>query len=87
MRKSKFSDEQKVKALRDADASSVAEVAKRLGISDQTLYLWRRRFRGATVDEVRDMKAITAENAKLKKLVVEQLLAIEILKEVNAKKW
>jgi putative transposase len=46
-----------------------------------------RAGHGQTVDEVKEMKSLVAENAKLKKLVAEQLLAIEVLKEVNAKKW
>lgn len=87
MRKSKYTDEQIVRALRDADATSVAEVAKRLGVTDQTIYAWRRRFRGQSVDDVKAMKALAAENARLKKVVAEQALAIDVLKEVNAKKW
>ena len=87
MRKSKFTEEQIVRALRDSDASSVGEVAKKLGVSEQTIYAWRKKFRGHTVDDVKAMKAMATENAQLKKLVAEQLLAIQVLKAVNAKKW
>lgn len=87
MKKSRFTDEQKVKALRDAETTSVEAVSKKLGVSEQTIYLWRKKFRGQSVDEVREMKALLAENARLKKLVAEQALSIEVLKEVNAKKW
>ena len=87
MKKSRFTDEQKVKALRVAEATSVEVVSKKLGVSEQTIYLWRKKFRGQSVDEVREMKALIAENTRLKKLVAEQALSIEVLKEVNAKKW
>ena len=87
MRKSNFTDEQIVRALRDADATSTAAAAKKIGVSEQTLYVWRRKFRDASVDEVRQLKAVVEENNKLKKLLAEQLLAIAVLKEVNSKKW
>jgi putative transposase len=50
MRKSKFTDEQIVRALRDADATSTAAAAKKIGVSEQTLYFWRRKFWDASVD-------------------------------------
>jgi putative transposase len=56
-------------------------------VSEQTLYVWRRKFRDSSVEEVRQLKAVVEENKKLKKLLAEQLLAIEVLKEVNSKKW
>ena len=62
-------------------------MAKKLGITEQTLYAWRKRFRGKSVEDVKEFKALAAENAKLKKLVAEQLLALEVMKEANARMW
>jgi putative transposase len=62
-------------------------VAKRHGISEQTIYTWRKRFGGFQASEVRRLKQLEAENARLKKLVAERDLEIEIMKEVAAKNW
>lgn len=60
-----------VSILREAERSSVAEVSKAHGISEQTLYVWRKRFGTMQADEVRRLRQLEYENARLKKLVVE----------------
>ena len=87
MRKSRFTDEQVVGIIREADREPVAEVAKRHGVSEQTIYTWRKRFGGFQADDVRRLKQLEAENARLKKLVAERDLEIEVMKEVAAKNW
>jgi putative transposase len=87
MRKSRFREEQMVAILREADRDPIAAVAKRHGISEQTIYVWRRRFGSLQSDDVRRLKQLEAENARLKKLVAERDLEIEVMKEINAKKW
>jgi putative transposase len=87
MRKTRFSDEQIVAILREADREPVAAVAKRHGVSEQAIYTWRKRFGTFQANDVRRLKVLEAENARLKKLVAERDLEIEVMKEIAAKKW
>ncbi len=87
MKKSRFSEQQMVKILREADKSPVAQVAKKHGVSEQTIYLWRKRFGKLEAVDVKRLRQLEQENAKLKKLVAERDLEIEVMKEVAAKKW
>jgi putative transposase len=87
MKKTRFSEEQMVKILREADKAPVSEVAKRHGVSDVTIYAWRKRFGQLEAVDVKRLRALEAENARLKKVLAERVLDIEILKDVAAKKW
>lgn len=87
MRKSKFTDEQQVAIIRECDRDPVEAVAKRHKITPQTIYIWKKRFGALDANEVRRLKQLEQENARLKKLVAERDLEIEVMKEIAAKKW
>ena len=87
MRKSRVSEDQMVKILREADKTPVAEVAKKHGISEQTLYAWRQKYGKLDAADVKQLRTLHRENDRLKKMLAERDLAIEVMKEINAKKW
>jgi putative transposase len=87
MKRSRFTDEQIVRILQEADKDPVAEVAKRHGVSEPSIYAWRKKFGDLGTDDVKRLKQLEQENSRLKKLVVERDLEIEVMKEIAAKKW
>ena len=87
MKKSRFSEEKMVKILREADRTPVRQVAKKYSVSEQTIYAWRKRFGELEAVDVKKLRQLEAENAKLKKLLAERDLEIDVMKDVARKKW
>ncbi len=88
MKKSRFSDEQVAHALRQAEAgTSVAEIVRKLGVSEATFYAWKKRFGAMGTPEIRELRQLREENAKLKKLVADLSLDRQMLQDVVSKKW
>lgn len=87
--KKRFSEEQIIGILREGEADGVVlrDVCRKHNITEQTFFRWRSKFGGMTVSDARRLKDLESENAKLKKIVADQILAIEGLKEIATKKW
>ena len=89
MKRKRFSEEQVVGILQEADrpGKTVSEVCRTHGVSENTFYRWRKQFKGLSVAEVRTMRQLAQENARLKKLLAERDLEVDALKEVLAKNF
>jgi putative transposase len=86
--KKRFTEEQIIGFLREADAGMpVKDLCRRHGFSEASYYLWRSKFGGLSVSDAKRLKALEAENAKLKKLLAEAVLEQEVTREVLRKKW
>ena len=84
----KHSPEQIIGILRRIESGETAQtVCREVNISEATLYRWKQQYGGMELDEVKELKALREENARLKRVVADQALNIHVLKEVNSKKW
>lgn len=87
-RKSKYTEEQIIRALKEVDAGGkAADVCRRLGITEQTFYRWKAKFGGMDVSDAKRLRQLEDENNRLKKLLADQLLDNQALKLVLSKKW
>lgn len=84
----RFTEAQIIQVLREAEREGVVirDLCRQYNITEQTFYRWRNQFGGMTVSESRRLKDLEAENARLKRIVAEQMLAIDGLKEIAGKK-
>jgi putative transposase len=88
MRKSQFDEEQIIGILREAAGQTpVKAVCARHNVSEATFYKWRAKYGGMDISEARRLRTLEDENGRLKRLVADQAVQIQILKEVNSKKW
>lgn len=86
--KKRFTEEQIAYALRQVESGlSVPEISRKMGVSEQTFYRWKKRYAGMGVSELRKLKALEEENKQLKKLVADLSLDKHMLQEVLSKKF
>ena len=86
MRK-RYTEEQIVKILAEGQTGKINEVCRKHGISEATFFNWRNRFTGMGVQEIRRLRELETENARLKRIVAERDLEIDAMKEILKKNW
>lgn len=92
MKKRRHTPEQIIRKLREADqlladGQPIAEVARQLGVSEPTYHRWRNQYGGMKADDAKRLKELEKENSRLKKIVADQALDIDMLKDINEGKW
>lgn len=92
MKRKKHTPEQIVKKLREAEmelakGAIVSDVSRKLGVSEQTYYRWKQQYGGGQADQQIKVKELERQNARLKKIVAEQAMDIDALKDIASKKW
>jgi putative transposase len=86
--KKRYTEEQTISAVKKLENGvSPKDLAREMGVTQQTLYHWKKRFAGMDLVDARRLKILEAENTRLKRIVADQALDIVMLKDVNSKKW
>jgi putative transposase len=84
----RYSDTQVFSILKEVESGTqVIDAARKHGVSPATIHRWKAKYGGMTLSELKRLKALEEENARLKRIVAQQALDIELLKEINSKKW
>jgi len=88
VKQTRYTEEHIVGILKEVESGkAIAEVCRQYGVTDQTIYNWKKKFGGMDVSEVKRLRQLETENARLKKIVAQQALDIDALKELLSKKW
>jgi putative transposase len=88
MKGKRYTEEQIIKILRDAEAGcTVSEVCRKHGVSEWSFYRWRQKYGGMTVSDAKRLRTFGEENARLKRIVAQQAIDIDMLREINSKNW
>jgi putative transposase len=88
MKRARFTEEQIIGVLKEGEAGAkTADLARKHGISEATLYNWRAKYGGLEVSEAKRLRALEGENGRLKRLLADAMLDNAMLKEIGAKKW
>ena len=89
MKQKRFKQEQIIQILQEADCQTITigELCRRHGVSEQTFYRWRNKYGKMSVSEARRLKELEKENARLKRLLAERDVEIDVMKEVMEKNW
>jgi putative transposase len=88
MKRTRFTEEQIIKVLKEVEAGGVTrEVCRKIGITEQTFYRWRAKYGGLQIAEARRLRSLEEENRRLKRLVADLSLDNQVLRDVNSKKF
>lgn len=87
-RGTRYKEEQVIRILREVESgTTVAEVCRKYNVSEQTVYRWRSKYSGIETSELQRLRELEAENSRLKRIVAQQALDLDALKELVSKKW